>query len=46
MSKSWRDKPRMEREIAIRKALRGNHKHMEPYKRTKQHGYDEEESLV
>ena len=33
MSKSWKDDPAKKRENAVRKAERGNHKKMEPYRR-------------
>jgi hypothetical protein len=33
MSKSWRDRPVKERENVVKKAERGDHRKMEPYKR-------------
>lgn len=45
MSKSWRDKPANERDIVIKKVKRGNHRHMDPYKRDK-HRIDYGEDLV
>jgi hypothetical protein len=35
MGKTYKDKPAKEREIAIKKAERGSHRRMEPYKREK-----------
>lgn len=40
MGKTYRNKPAKEREIEIKKKQRGDHRKMEPYKRTK--SYEDE----
>jgi hypothetical protein len=44
MSKSYRDRPVKEREIVVKKASKGDHRKMEPYKRinNKKSWYDQE----
>lgn len=44
MSKSWRDRPSKERDIVVKKAERGDHRKMNPYKRVhnKKSWYDQE----
>ena len=39
MSKSWRDKPEARRKAWEESVKRGNHRHMDPYKRSKQKSY-------
>ena len=43
MSKSWRNSPAKEREIIVKKAERGSHRRMDPYVRSKQKSWDDQE---